>query len=351
MTPPVVSLIPLCGFAGGKRALLAPPKTAAEYVAFQIGGAALMDLVRGLNGMKIIRPILKSWKEYLLIIAGSLIAAVSINVFLVPFKISSGGVSGIATMVYYLSGQKFPVGATVLALNIPLFIAGYRFLGGRFAFRTLFCIVFFSLFLNATAAASFNFAQLYLVKYGQTPSNPDLFLYSLFGGFLMGAGLGIVFKSGATTGGTDIVAKIIGHFNARFTTGQALLFIEASIVIFAAVSFRSFLLALYAIVTLFVQSKVIDAMLEGVNFAKAVFIISDRSSEIADRIMGELERGVTALNGTGMYTNNEKKVLLCVLHRDELSALNNIVKTIDIKAFVILTDIREVLGEGFKTYD
>ncbi len=291
------------------------------------------------------------WKDYLFIIIGSLIPAFAINVFLVPFKISSGGISGIATIVYYLSGERIPVGITVLLLNVPLFIAGYKFLGRKFAIRTLFCIFFFSLFLNLTTKISFDFANHYLVKNGAAPSNPDLFLYSLFGGSLMGFGLGIVFKSGATTGGTDIVANIMSHFNSSFSIGQALLFIEAGIVILAAVAFRSFLLALYAIVTLFIQSKVIDTVLEGVNFAKSVFIISDKSAEIAKRVLSELDRGVTSLKGTGMYTGNDKNVLLCILQRGQLSTLKEIVESVDKKAFIILTDVREVLGEGFKNYE
>jgi uncharacterized membrane-anchored protein YitT (DUF2179 family) len=167
----------------------------------------------------------------------------------------------------------------------------------------------------------------------------------------MGAGLGIVFRSGATTGGTDLAARITNHFAPNLTMGQILLFIDTSVIIFAAIAFQSFLLALYAIVTLFISSKVIDAVLEGVNFAKSVFVISDRPDEISERILKDLDRGVTALKGTGMYTGKDKQVLLCVLHRGQLPLLKEIVKIIDPKAFIILTDIREVLGEGFKTYD
>lgn len=301
--------------------------------------------------MKLKKLIHENSKDFLLIIIGSLIAAIAINLFLVPFKISPGGVSGMATIVYYLSGGKLPVGITVLALNVPLFIAGFRFIGGKFAFKTLLSIAFLSLFLNISASYSYRFAVAYLTKKSQPPSDPDLFLYSLFGGFLMGLGLGMVFKAGATTGGTDIIAKILNHFSPKFTIGQALLLIEASIVILAAISFKSFLLALYAIVTLFVQSKVIDAILEGVNFAKAVFIISDGSLEISKRILSDLERGVTVLKGVGMYTGNDKNVVLCILHRNQLPDLREIVKSVDEKAFIILSDVREVLGEGFKTYD
>ena len=167
----------------------------------------------------------------------------------------------------------------------------------------------------------------------------------------MGVGLGLVFRYGATTGGTDLAARIVNHFIPGFTIGQTLLFIDTTVVIVAAVAFQSFLLGMYAIVTLFIASKIIDAILEGVNFAKALFIISDRSDEIAVRIMKELDRGVTALKGTGMYTGNNKQVLFCVVHRSQLPALKEIAGEIDRNAFIVLADIREVLGEGFQTYD
>lgn len=294
---------------------------------------------------------LKIVKEFFFIIAGSFITAIAINVFLVPYKIAPGGLSGIATVIYYLSNGRFPVGVTMLVLNIPLFIIGIKLIGGRFAVRTLFSTIFLSLAIDSTEPLTRDFIGRFLLKSGQLPSNPDILLYAIFGGFLMGLGLGIVFKSGATTGGTDLAAKIINHFAPGFTMGQILLLIDTSVIIFAAASFESFQLALYAIVTLFISSKVIDAILEGVNFAKAVFIISDKSDEISQKVMADLDRGVTALKGTGMYTGSDKVVLYCVVHRGQLPQLKEIVKGIDKNAFVILTDVREVLGEGFKTYE
>ncbi|MDP4093060.1 MAG: YitT family protein [Bacillota bacterium] len=296
------------------------------------------------------KKILKDWKQYLWITIGSFLTAAAINIFLVPYKIAPGGVSGIATVVYYLSGGKFPVGTTMLVLNVPLFLAGLRLVGRKFAFKTLYSTILLSVIIDSTEPFSRYFVQHYLIKLNMA-FTPDLLLYSLFGGFIMGLGLGLVFKSGATTGGTDLAARIVNHFIPNLTMGQIILFIDGSVVIFAAVAFQSFILGLYAIVTLVISSKIIDSVLEGVNFAKAVFIISDKSEEIADRILTDLDRGVTALEGTGMYTGQNKKVLLCIIQRGQLPALKEITKNIDEKAFVILTDIREVLGEGFKTYD
>jgi len=216
---------------------------------------------------------------------------------------------------------------------------------------TLFGTAFLSLVIDITGPFARDFALQYLTKPEGTPSSPDLLLHAIFGGLLMGIGIELVLRSGATTGGTDLAARIINHFVPAFTIGQILLFIDAAIVILAAVAFKSFLLGLYAIVSLFVSSKVIDVAVEGVNYAKALFIISDKPDEIAEKILAELDRGVTALNGTGMYTGRGKRVLLCVVQRGELPRLKEIVAKVDKKAFIVLTDIREVLGEGFKTYE
>lgn len=298
-----------------------------------------------------LKKLFKGWKDYLWIIAGSIITAGAINIFLVPYKIAPGGVTGIATVVYYLSGNRFPVGVTMLILNIPLFLFGMRFIGGRFTIRTLFSTVFLSAVIDLTQPFTNYFTEHYLTQLDNLTANPDYLLYSIFGGFFMGAGLGLVFRSGATTGGTDLAARIVNHFVPQLTMGQILLIVDSSVILFAAISFNSFLLALYAILSLYISSKVIDAILEGVNFAKAVYIISDKSDEIAKLILVELDRGVTALKGTGMYTGADKQVLYCVLQRGQLPLLKLLVKKTDPSAFVILTDIREVLGEGFKTYD
>jgi len=297
------------------------------------------------------RKVIEVCKEYLLIILGSIITAASINIFLVPYKIAPGGVSGIATVIYYLIDGRISVGIIMLILNIPLFLMGIKYIGGKFAVRTLFGTLFLSLVIDITEPLANSFVEKFLLDYEQMASNSDILLYSIFGGFIMGIGLGMVLRSGATTGGTDLAAKIVHSFIPGFTIGQILLFIDTSVIIFAAVSFGSFQLALYAIVTLFISSKVIDTILEGVNFAKAVFIISDKSDEISKEIMTTLDRGVTALKGTGMYTGNDRRVLLCVVHRGQLTQLKEIVNDIDKKAFVILTDVREVLGEGFKNYE
>jgi uncharacterized membrane-anchored protein YitT (DUF2179 family) len=180
---------------------------------------------------------------------------------------------------------------------------------------------------------------------------PDYLLYSIFGGFLMGVGIGLVFKSGATTGGTDLAARILHHYFPGLTISRALLLIDSAVIIFAAIAFRSFLLALYSILALYISTKMIDVIIEGTNFAKSVFIISDHADAIAKDIMNELDRGVTALRGTGMYSRADKTVLYCVLHRSQMQQLKSLVRRIDPAAFVILGDVTEVLGEGFMTHE
>lgn len=295
--------------------------------------------------------LLKALQNYGMITIGSIITALSINVFMVPCKIAPGGVSGIATVIYYLTGGRFPVGVTMLAMNIPLFIIGMKLIGKRFFFRTLYSSVALSAIIDATYPYTQMFVDTYLTKVSTENFPPDLMLYSLFGGVLMGIGLGIVFRSGATTGGTDLAARIVNHIIPRLTMGQVLLIIDTSVIIFASIAFKSFQLALYAIVTLYSSSKVVDAMLEGVSFARAVFIISNNSEEVAGRILTDLDRGVTVLKGKGMYTGTDREVLFCVLHRGQIPTLKEIVKSIDKNAFITLADVREVLGEGFKTYD
>jgi len=301
--------------------------------------------------MGIFNAVNKRWKEFVWIITGTIIASAAINIFLIPYKIAPGGVTGISTVIYYLSGARLPVGLVMLLFNIPLFILGMKFIGRKFVFLTLFATIFMSVAIDIMKPFTDFFVSSYLSRLENMPASPDLLLYSIFGGVFMGAGLGIVFKSGATTGGTDLAARIVNHFIPAFTMGQVLLFIDACIVIFAAIVFKSFLLALYSIVTLFISSKVIDAILEGVNFAKAIFVISDESETIAKRIMAELDRGVTALKGKGMFTGQDKQVLFCVVHRSQIPQLKEIVKEVDKRAFIVLADIREVLGEGFQIYE
>lgn len=289
--------------------------------------------------------------EYLYIVAGCLVTALAFDVFLLPYKIAPGGVTGIATVLFYLTSSKIPVGMLILILNVPLFLAGMKWIGKRFFVKTLFSTILLSVFIDIIDPFSQRFVENFLGNMSADASNANLMLYCIFGGVMMGIGLGIVFRAGATTGGTDLGAQIVHHFFPHFTMGKILLVIDGMVVVFAAIAFKSFLLGLYAIVTIYLSSKVIDAILEGVDYAKAVFIISNHSDIISNGIMTEIDRGVTGLSGTGMYTGTAKQVLLCVLDRTQIPKLKYLVKKLDPEAFVIMTDVREVLGEGFKSRD
>jgi len=284
--------------------------------------------------MNNLRSYLIDWKSYIGITIGCFITALSINLFLVPYNIAPGGVSGIAIITHYFF--NFPVGATMLALNIPLFIFGIRQLGGIFGFKTLYGTIMLSLFIDLTNWMSF--------------TTKDILLASIFGGVTMGIGLGIVFKSGGTTGGTDLAARTIKTLLQHFTVGRIMFSIDTTIIILAIIIYKSYELGLYAVITLYISIKIIDVIIEGVE-AKGAFIISDHSETIADKIINDLKRGVTGLHGIGMYTKQDKNVLLVVVERIEIVRLKEIVKEIDENAFIILTDIREVLGEGFKSKD
>jgi len=268
--------------------------------------------------------------DYLQIAAGCFISSLGLTMFLVPNKVAAGGVSGLATVLHYLF--HVPVGWTMLILNIPLFVAGVVYLGRSFGFKTIVGTILFSIFTELTA----NFP---------VPTK-DLLLATVYGGILLGAGLGIVFRTRATTGGSDLAAMLINHFLPSVSVGQGILLVDFFVILLDGVAFN-WELAMYSWIALYVSSKVIDLVQEGINYAKAVYIISDKNDDIAKKIIEEMNRGVTVFKGTGAYTGENRNVLLCAVTRLELSRLKKIIKDVDPTAFVIVHDVHEVLGEGF----
>ncbi|NLO93081.1 MAG: YitT family protein [Clostridiaceae bacterium] len=288
-----------------------------------------------------------SWKSYLLISLGCLLVAISMNVFLIPYKLAPGGVSGLSTVLFHLFGGTIPVGTIMIALNIPLFLIGYRSKGRQFVVRSVFGSLMLSVLIDVTAPFLRWLVSDYFVYFDNTMAEPDLLLYSLIGGAIMGFGLAIVLKEDATTGGTDLMASVLNNKIPKFSVGQHLLFMDLCVVIFATIAFRSVKLGLYTTLCLYISSKTIDAYLEGINFSKALLIISEKQEEISERLMDEVGRGVTGLKGHGMYTKQDKTVLLCVVKREEIPTVKDIVRACDNKSFILLIDVREVLGEGF----
>jgi len=279
--------------------------------------------------------------ECLFIMAGTTLLAIAINVFFEPFGVVTGGVSGLSIIIKNLAENKFgvsiPLWITNIALNIPLFIVGIKVLGFKFLSRTIFTTFYLSFALFYTKFIPTDFLN-----------DTELILVSLFGGVLSGVGLGLVFSSFATTGGTDLAATIIHKYFKHISVSKLLLALDSTIIVLGVFMF-GFVKAMYAIIAVYITSKVIDNVLEGLSFSKAAFIISEYSSEIAQKVLTQVNRGVTGLTGRGMYTLKSKEVLLCVVSRKQIVQLKEIVKAIDNKAFLLVFDVRETLGEGFQS--
>ena len=279
-------------------------------------------------------PTRRSILSLLILIAGCALTALGISLFLVPNRIAPGGVTGLATIIYYWT--SWPVGLVGLVINIPLFLIGFRLVGSSFGLRSVLATIVLSLFIDLFASIP--------------PITDDLLLAALAGGAMMGLGLGLVFRQDSTTGGTDLAARIIHSRISHISIAQVLLVIDVLVVLTAAVFFHSYELALYAVVTLVVAARIIDNVTLGVNFAKAAHIISFKSDEVAAVLLHELDRGVTGLDARGLYTGKRKELLVCVLKSREVPRLKRIVMNIDSEAFVYLTDVREVFGEGFQAH-
>ncbi|MFW5981979.1 MAG: YitT family protein [Halanaerobiaceae bacterium] len=269
--------------------------------------------------------------DYLGITIGSAIASLSLSVFLVPNKIAAGGLSGLSTIIFYMTG--LPVGTMTLLLNIPVFLAGLKVLGFSFGARTIYGMILFSVFIDV-------FQNLV------SPLTSDLLLATIYGGIIGGLGLGIVFLSRGTTGGTDMIARLINHYT-NLSVGQGLLLADGLVVLMAGIFFNAEV-ALYAAIAIFINSKTIDLVQEGLEYKKAALIISQNPGDIKEKVMKNLDRGVTILKAEGGYTGKERDVLYCIINRNELSRLKRMVYEIDNNAFVIISTVHEVLGEGFK---
>lgn len=279
------------------------------------------------------------FRDYLLIIIGTTLLACAINLFFEKQNLVTGGITGLAIVIKSITQGLFkegiPLWLTNIALNIPLYLVGIKVKGKKFGGKTLFAVFFLSF-------------ALFFTKYIPAPP-ADILLSCLFGGVLSGVGLGLVFIAYATTGGTDLAASIIQHFLKHFPVGQIMMVIDGIIIFLGAVFFGA-INTMYAIIAVFITGKVLDNMVEGIHFSKAIFIISDKGDIIAKEIMKKLDRGVTGLSGRGMYTKQEKEVLFCVVSKKQIIKLKEMVKDIDVKAFVIVADVKEVLGEGFIEY-
>ncbi len=275
-------------------------------------------------------------KDYIYIIVGTTLLAIAINAFFEKQDLVTGGVTGLAIIVKTLTQPIWeggiPLWVTNIAVNIPLFLIALSLRGKIFGVKTLFSTLYLSL-------------ALYLTQNITGPTQ-DFLLSSIFGGVISGVGLGLVFAGFATTGGTDLAASILHLYFSHISVGN-LMFIIDGIIIGAGFFVFGGEKTMYAIIAVYITAKMMDGILEGIHFSKAVFIISEDSKQIAQDLMEILDRGVTALSGRGMYTSQDKDVLLCVVSKKQIAKLKEIVREIDERAFVIVADVREVLGEGF----
>ena len=265
------------------------------------------------------------------IVIGCVIGAAAYPTFLDPGKIAPGGLTGVAMILKHLWG--WDIGITSLILNIPLFVVGYKAMGRVFAFRSLVATILFSLMID-------------LLPLREIPVEP--ILGTLYGGILLGIGLGFILRGGATTGGTDMAARMVHKYLPFLSVGMFLFLIDCVVVI-AAWIFIGSSEALYALICIFVSGKAVDMVMLGLSSNKACFVISDAWERVSQRLMNEMERGVTQLTAKGAYTGKDRPVVLCVLPPQEVSRLKEIVRQEDEKAFMFITEAHEALGEGFSS--
>lgn len=278
-------------------------------------------------------------KNFLLVTLGSLIYSFSISFFLDPHKLVPGGVSGIAVIVNHTVGWV-STGVVIIALNIPLLIAGLIKFGKTFLFSTVYSTLLISV--------SIEFFDRFCVSL--IPLTDDILLAACVGGALMAVGIGLVFRGGGTTGGSDIVTKFLRLKYKHLKTGRIFLIVDMFVVLLSVIAFRDIELALYAAVTLFVDSVVLDLVLYGRDGARLVYIISNKSDEIAKELMEKLDLGVTKLDGEGAYTGQSKQVIMCAARKHIFPKIRETVMNIDDMAFMIVSTAQEIFGEGFKNY-
>lgn len=266
---------------------------------------------------------------YIEIVLGCLIGGSAYPLFLVPNNIAPGGLTGIATIFNYLWG--WPVGITSMALNLPLFVIGWKAMGKVFVFRSLVATLLFSAFIDLL--------QL-------PPLTDDILLGSVYGALVLGVGLGLILRGGATTGGSDMIARMVHKKFPIVTVGMFLFMVDCAVILCAAFT-MSTRAALYALICIFVSARAVDLVLAGFGSAKACFIITNRAESISGRIMREMERGVTMLSATGAYSGKNHTLLISVVTQREVIPMKKIVRQEDEKAFMFITDTHETLGEGF----
>jgi len=269
-----------------------------------------------------------------LVLIGSIIMGIGYSLFLLPHHFVPGGVSGIAMIVNYFT--RLPLGALIMVLNIPVFIVGFKIMGRKYGLRSLLGMVISSVLIDF-------FSQVVSLK----SATDDPILAAIYGGFMLGVGLGLVFRGRASTGGSDILGQILNRWTGM-SVGIGIMLIDFFVISASGVAFKQLEAPLYGYIVLFISTKVIDMILEGWNYTKLVIITSTKTEEIQDFILNTLDRGGTALKSRTLYLNRDGETIMTVIHRKQLADLRQFIKSIDPGAFVIINDTYAVLGKGFK---
>lgn len=269
--------------------------------------------------------------EYIYIIIGAFLMAVSTALFLLPNQLSTGGISGISTILYYLC--NYPVGLTMLLINVPLFVIAIVKVNKRLFFKSILGTVLLSVFIDLLGNLS--------------PITNDRFLACIYGGIIMGIGTAIILKAGASTGGTDLLSYVIRAYNNKFKSSRVIIIADTIIIFFNIMFFREIEIGLYSVIAIYLMGKMIDIIFEGIYFTKIMFIISEKYEEISKEIGILVKRGSTGIYSKGMYSGKQNVMLFCVASRKEVAEIKQIIKQIDKNAFIVTTDAIETLGKGF----
>lgn len=275
---------------------------------------------------------IKEIVNYIFAILGGCLVGIGEAWVLIPLRLTTGGFNGIGMLVYYI--WNIPVGFVSILLNLPLFFISLKMLGAKYSFRTLIAMIVTSFMIE--------------VATNWTPLTDDMLLAAIFGSIIIGLGIAICLKGGSTTGGTDLLAKLIQTKKKHLNLGEVILVIDIIIIAIASFTFESIEVALYSGIAVFVMTKVIDFILDGGKYEKAMFIITNKSDEISNYIMKEVKRGVTKINATGEYSGENKEILLCVANKREVPKIKEEIKNIDDKSFTIITTVTEAIGNGFE---
>lgn len=281
---------------------------------------------------KKIKRILREIFEYFMVAVGCTVMALGFNTFCIPHEIAPGGFSGISAVIFYITG--FPVGLCSFLMSIPWFFILLKNSGVNIFIKSVFGTAVLSFMIDLTA---------------NMPILPtDIFLGSVYGGLIMGIGIGIVFMFKGTTGGTDLIAFILHRRFKTLSSGFLLMVVDCCVVVLAGVFLKNPEVSLYSAITVFVSMKVIDLTENGFNYTKAFYVISTKTDMIKEEVYAKLDRGVTFIKAKGGYTNEDNNILLCLVSRMQISEMKQIIKQCDPEAFVFLVDVHEVLGEGFQ---